>query len=279
MITTIQTPPTILRSMPNWVVWNLWNPVGSDKPIKVPFDPHTGKGAKTNNPATWGTFEEASNRLARYPHRYMGLGFIFSDGSGIFGVDCDGCLDNAGLSPWAQKILDRFQTYAEVSPSGSGIKLYGIGEVPPNVRMKVKVKGDPVDGKKPGLEIYGRWRFFCYTGQQIGLHREVHECSRPLQSLLKKIQPPENKIEFERNNTGGGERSAEYARRWLTKHGPAISGNFGHTHTYTAALTLVDGFGLDQGTALELLREWNQTCSPPWSERDLIRKIQQASKR
>ena len=279
MMTALKSPPRILRSLPNWVVWNLWAPPDSDKPLKVPFNPRTGKGAKTNNPDTWGTFEEASNRLSYYPDRYNGLGFIFSDGSGLFGLDIDGCLDLEGIAPWARKILDKFQTYTEISPSGTGVKLYGIGEVPSGVKLKVKVKKPAIGGKLPGIEIYGRWRLFCYTGQHIGIHQEIHECSRPLQSLLKKMQPPENQIQFERNNNRGDTKSAEYARRWLQKHGPAISGNFGHTHTYSAALTLVDGFGLDQGTALDLLREWNQTCQPPWSDRELVRKIQQALRR
>lgn len=274
---TIESPPCILRSIPNWVVWKLWNAPDRGK-LKLPISPRNGKAAKTNDPQTWVTFQEAKSYYDRFHRRLSGLGFVLFN-NGIFGIDLDGCFDGNQISPWAIKIMERFQTYTEISPSGTGIKLYGIGEVPTGLRLKVKVTQPDTVGKTPGIEVYSNARLFCYTGQSIGLHRELHECSKPLLSLLKKMQPPEKRCELKRNNIRGGSATVEHARNWLQKHGPAISGSFGHTHTYSAALALVDGFGLDDGTALELLREWNQTCQPPWSERDLVRKIQQAARR
>jgi len=69
------------------------------------------------------------------------------------------------------------------------------------------------------------------------------------------------------------------AAAYLAKCGPAISGSGGHTTTFRVAQTLVRGFGLDDASAFRLLSQWNLTCSPPWSERDLRRKIQQAAER
>jgi hypothetical protein len=68
------------------------------------------------------------------------------------------------------------------------------------------------------------------------------------------------------------------ARAYLEAMGPAISGSGGHTHTFRAALAL-RGFGIDEGTALALLSEWNHTCQPPWRERDLRRKVREAFRR
>ncbi len=271
-------PPCIMSSLPNWVVWGWWNRDGSK--VKMPYNPKTGKAAKTNEPSTWGTYSEARYRYERNTKRYAGLGFVFSEGTGLFGIDLDGCLDKGRLSNWAMNIANNFLTYSEVSPSETGIKIFGIGEVPTGVKLKIKVAGDPVDGKKPGIEVYGKARLFCYTGMRISMHTELHDCSSELFRLIKKIQPKEKPIQLSRKNTREhGVASVEIARNWLAKHGPAYSGQFGHTHTYTAALALVDGFGLDQQTALDLLREWNTSCVPPWSERDLVRKIQQASRR
>jgi hypothetical protein len=39
---------------------------------------------------------------------------------------------------------------------------------------------------------------------------------------------------------------------------------------------VVRGFALDQQTAYSLLSEWNQRCLPPWSEKELHRKIREA---
>ena len=44
----------------------------------------------------------------------------------IAGVDLDACRDaeTDSLSPWAAEMKARFGTYAEVSPSGTGVKLF-----------------------------------------------------------------------------------------------------------------------------------------------------------
>jgi len=69
------------------------------------------------------------------------------------------------------------------------------------------------------------------------------------------------------------------AASYLEHVGPAISGSGGSTHTFVVAQKLVLGFGLDDATAYALMARWNQTCQPPWTERDLRRKIQQARER
>jgi hypothetical protein len=70
----------------------------------------------------------------------------------------------------------------------------------------------------------------------------------------------------------------ERARRYLEKCPPAISGSGGHTTTFVIAQRLVRGFGLDEQTSFSLMVEWNRTCAPPWSARDLARKIKEAAR-
>jgi hypothetical protein len=67
------------------------------------------------------------------------------------------------------------------------------------------------------------------------------------------------------------------AAAWLSKVPPAVSGQNGHSTTYTAAVGLVHGFGLSEGEALSLLSDWNRSCQPPWSDRELIHKIRDAA--
>ena len=67
------------------------------------------------------------------------------------------------------------------------------------------------------------------------------------------------------------------AALWLSKVPPAISGQSGHSATYTAAVGLVHGFQLSEADSLALLSNWNQSCQPPWTDRELIHKIREAA--
>lgn len=68
------------------------------------------------------------------------------------------------------------------------------------------------------------------------------------------------------------------ARRYVARMPAAISGSGGHTATFTVARKLVADFELAEVDALLVLREFNERCEPPWSEKDLRRKLAQASK-
>jgi hypothetical protein len=63
------------------------------------------------------------------------------------------------------------------------------------------------------------------------------------------------------------------ARRYIAKCPPAISGQGGHNATFHVAAVLWNGFGLADADTLMLLKEWNGGCVPPWSEADLVHKV------
>lgn len=69
-------------------------------------------------------------------------------------------------------------------------------------------------------------------------------------------------------------RAVAYAR----KIPPAVAGQNGHAHTFLTACRLVRGFLLAPEEAYAVMSAWNRSCQPPWSERDLRRKIDQALK-
>ena len=68
------------------------------------------------------------------------------------------------------------------------------------------------------------------------------------------------------------------ARKYIAKMPPAISGQGGHDAAFSVACKLVVGFGLDRDTALDLMREHNEQCQPPWSENELAHKVDDAMK-
>ena len=64
---------------------------------------------------------------------------------------------------------------------------------------------------------------------------------------------------------------------YLNKLPNAISGAGGHPATYRAASILAHGFALEFGDAWAVLQNWNTThCSPPWSEKELRHKLNDA---
>ena len=111
--------PEEMRKMAQWVGWRLEPDPKGEKPRKVPYDPKTGKRASSTNPETWGTMEQTLEAKDRY--MLAGIGFVFTDGCGIIGVDIDHCLDENGkMNEIARAITEKYPTYTEISPSGTG---------------------------------------------------------------------------------------------------------------------------------------------------------------
>ncbi|MCQ2486106.1 MAG: hypothetical protein MJ168_12335, partial [Clostridia bacterium] len=59
--------PDELKLIPNWVCWRADPDPNSHSGIsKKPINPKTGGLAQSNNPDTWGTFDEATMRAPEY---------------------------------------------------------------------------------------------------------------------------------------------------------------------------------------------------------------------
>jgi len=69
----------------------------------------------------------------------------------------------------------------------------------------------------------------------------------------------------------------ERARRYIAKCPPAVSGQRGHDATFHVAALLWNGFGLSETDTLALLSEYNLRCLPPWSEAELVHKVNSAA--
>jgi hypothetical protein len=66
------------------------------------------------------------------------------------------------------------------------------------------------------------------------------------------------------------------ARQYVAAVPPAISGQHGDAHTFRVCCRIVRGFALADDEALDVLREWNSRCEPPWSDRELMEKLSRA---
>ena len=72
-------------------------------------------------------------------------------------VDIDHATRDPHRLTWALEIVRRFDSYAEWSPSGTGIHIIGRGRLP----------GGGRNDQEAGLEIYDRGRFFTVTGHRV----------------------------------------------------------------------------------------------------------------
>lgn len=257
--------PLAMAMEKQWVCWRTESRHG--KPTKVPYDPMRGDKASSTDPATWSTLAVAEVR--KLIGKYDGIGFVFRSGGGLFGIDLDGCIHEGEVAPWAMRILDGFKTYAEISPSGTGIKLFGRAAF--DRQGKTKWMAPPGgEGKRPRIEVYGWGRYFAVTGEAF-TDLPVADCSGPLEELLKELWPPPKVIRI--GVPGVNQRAIRRAHRYVAKVPPTVCGS-GICESTTCALacTLTE-FGLAMDDAYPILAEWAAKSTHGWSEQALRRKL------
>lgn len=179
--------PQCLRTRRQWLCWRYEERNG--KPTKVPYDAKTGRLAKSTEPATWTSFEEAVARYAK-DDVYNGVGFVFAKDDPFCGIDLDACRREDGtLAPWAQAIVEQFPSYTEISPSDTGVKIFLAGKKPGFARSAVK-NIDP-DGGPGEMEIYQEGRYFTVTGNILpGRPVDVTDCQDQLDALCGRHWSP-----------------------------------------------------------------------------------------
>ena len=155
----IENIPEELKQLKQWVCYNQ---------DKLPKNPYTGGNAMSNNPETWGTFEDAFNGFVKY--KFLGIGFMFANG--YFGVDLDKCIDNVDF---VDEFVDGLKSYNEISMSGKGIHILCKGELPEGQR------------RKGNVEMYSSGRYFALTGNLYNPEfKEIRECTREIKELHSK---------------------------------------------------------------------------------------------
>ena len=166
--------PAELRAQPCWMLWAFTDNGPGKKPGKVPLT-RAGNLASSTNRATWASFDGvveafrsgvkpsgAAKARTKTEGRPVfddvgGIAFVF-DGSGIVGVDLDGCRDpvTGEIAPWARDEVAALASWAEVSPSGTGLHVFVRGNLPGGKASKSQKR-----------EMYAQGRFFAMTGRHV----------------------------------------------------------------------------------------------------------------
>lgn len=167
--------PAEMREEKNWIA-------SENKQPRAPWVGHA-KSVDPTDPANFTDFDEA-RRWCEMTHWIPGFQLSRTP---FVAVDLDDCRDpeTGAIEPWAQDIIDRLDSVAMVSPSGTGIHVYVRGELDPNLRNK-----SHDDGVK--VELYDRDRYVRVSGDLLpDSPAEVRERQSVLDELQEEHMDPD----------------------------------------------------------------------------------------
>jgi putative DNA primase/helicase len=151
--------PIELKKIPRWVLWRLIEKGEGETSTwaKVPAQT-SGMAASSTNPETWTDFISVQEAYESDPHKFAGIGFVFTAEDNLVGIDLDDCYDpTVGFTNAAmQHIADSIEGYMEVSPSGTGVKIF----------TRAETFASHAD-HSIGFEAYATGRYFTVTGHHL----------------------------------------------------------------------------------------------------------------
>ncbi|WOJ95770.1 hypothetical protein R0137_11005 [Congregibacter brevis] len=142
-------PDELKQFAGQYVLWRLERTNG--RWTKVPRQ-HDGRKASVSRSQTWVDFDVA---VAAYENgEFDGVGIVLTKELGLVGLDFDHFTVEQ-----ARPYL--FQGYAELSPSGKGLRQFIYGQKPRGAKCSFTLGG----GQK--FEMYDRARFLTITGHRV----------------------------------------------------------------------------------------------------------------
>lgn len=154
--------PDALRELKGWLVWHWRQKPGSPKPSKMPYyvsgKVRTGTHGSESDRANLVTFEEAKAFAEK--NDFAGVGLALMPEFGITALDFDNCVKDGVIDQRVEELT--VGTYAELSPSGNGIRAFVLGESPDHK------DSTPADGSF-GFETFHAKGFVTFTGHVTDL--------------------------------------------------------------------------------------------------------------
>lgn len=208
----VENIPEELRAVKQWVCWKYEARTGKhvgfkkQKPAKLPVDCKTGRRANVTDSKCYYWFAEALAYAQAHKEIVAGVGFVFTSGDPYTGIDIDKCrnLQTGFIDEWAAQVIALLASYTEVSPSGTGVKIFVKGRLP-----------DGSQKRKGNIEIYTDKRYFTVTGlklpdcpsiveerqqQLLEVYRSVFEIEQPNQESATSRNDRQSCQDFEAMN-------------------------------------------------------------------------------
>ena len=151
------------------------------RPTKRPYNPHDPtKRAKTDNPKTFDTFQNAYDVLRSHMNDFDGLGRLVT--GDYVGIDIDHVETDAEgkLIGAAADIVNRIDSYTEYSPSGNGLRIFCRADALKYDKKTYYIKHGNIEIYIPGQTN----RYLTITGNVINDVWSIPDRSDELQSVL-----------------------------------------------------------------------------------------------
>ncbi|MBP2252595.1 primase-polymerase (primpol)-like protein [Halarchaeum solikamskense] len=171
--------PAELREREQWVGWRVEE--GGGKATKVPVNAATGGYGSATDAITWTDVATAVDAVES--GEADGIGFVFTDEDPLVGVDLDDCRDpeTGAVEEDATDIIERLDSYTEVSPSGTGFHVLVEGELPEG------------RNRRGSVECYETARFFTVTGDHVsGTPTRIARRQDALQGIHREYVQPDD---------------------------------------------------------------------------------------
>ncbi len=211
-----------------------------------------------------------------------GIGFVFSADDPYTGIDFDTCRDpeTGALDAWAMATLAGFDSYAETSPSGTGIKAFVQATLPAHGIRRTRP-----DGLPGGMvEMYDRGRFFTVTGHHVpDAPATIHDAQEAVDALYTRLTSAKTRDDAgearkaddkqETRNTltddelitvaSRGKNGAKFNALWMG----GMTGYASHSEADLALCSLIAFYTGPDAARVDRLFRQSRLMRPKWNEK------------
>ena len=256
--------PDDLLKASRWLVWKHVQKEGEAKPTKVPFyvdGGFRGAGGALDSPedvSRLGTFDLASQKYVNGHGAFAGVGYALVAGDGVGGIDLDNCLDENrvftnGIAKQVYDCAVAGGAYAEVSPSGRGLRIIGSTRGFKNFTRK-------------GFEAYCKKRYLTITGNCLVNARGFGGIDAAVR-LMDQLVPAPSAPPTTRN-VMGSTLVANVAGGVYVKPDQVAAG--GRNDAVLKYASHLRGSGVAEHVILEAVRDFNKAiCNPPLDDEEV----------
>jgi len=200
---TFKALPTALKHFAPqelWVIWR-WKKTKKGKWTKPLYQARAPKqNAKSNDPSTWAPFDAALTAYGSGQADGIGL-CLLNTNLGVF--DADDCRNssNGALEPAAQRLIKRANTYTEITPSGTGLRIIGVCH-----GAKIHRKQSVPNANGMSIESYRKAeRYITVTGDALpGTASQLTDIDALMDDVVARLDNANKKAKT--TKAGGGQK-------------------------------------------------------------------------
>ena len=209
----LSTIPAELKNYRQWVLWRF--EIREGKQTKIPYQIN-GMNADSTDAATWTDYDKVVR--AYFMGSFDGIGFVITPTDKFCGVDMDHCRNPETGEIDTEKLncIKLFNSYTEITPSKTGIRVWIKAKLPENSRKRN-------DHKHIG--IYDQKRFFTVTGNHLeGTPSTIESRQKELEQIYTELFPTAKAESVKKPTTNMDIADTDLTNKaMLSKNGPSFS--------------------------------------------------------